>query len=271
MDFRLSYAVSLQKTRFAAIASEDLDFVKKIQKMAKMGFDGAELAIRDPSDIDIPELQKGLKPSGLKVPAIGTGQAYLEEGLSLSHPDSEIRKAAIRRIQGHIRLASKLEALVIIGLIRGNLSKDMPRADSMELFKESLTECLNYAREEGGFLALEPLNRYECNYINSLAEGVAFLKEVVHPQLKLLADTYHMNIEDRSFRESLLMAAPWLAHVHFADSNRRTPGAGHIDFKEIIDTLKEINYTGFISGEMLPQPTEVEAMKGFLAFMRHIK
>lgn len=270
VDFKLSFVISLQRTQSRAIAGMDSTVVKKMEKMAVMGFDGVELAIRNPSDINISELRRRLKLSDLKVPALGTGEAYLEEGLSLCHPNKEIRKAAIQRIKNHIRLASKLEALVIIGLIRGNLSKDILRRDSIDLLKESLTTCLNYAKEEGVFLALEPLNRYECNFINSVSEGVAFIEETGHPQLKILADTFHMNIEDRDFRESLTKAAPRLVHIHFADSNRWFPGAGHINFKEIIDTLKDIDYKGFISGEVLPEPTEIEAMKGFLAFMRRL-
>lgn len=270
-DFKFSFAISLHKTQFEAIASTDDNVGGKMKKMSSMGFDGVELAIRDPSDIDILELERELRFANLKASALSTGQAYLEEGLSLSHPDSEIRKAAIKRIRGHIRFASQLEALVVIGLIRGNLLKDIPRKDSIDLLKESLTTCLGYAEKEGVFLALEPLNRYECNFINNVPEGVAFVEEMGHHHLKIMVDTFHMNIEDKNFRESIILSAPWLVHVHFADSNRRFPGAGHINFKEITDTLKDIEYRGFISGEMLPEPTEVEAMKSFLAFMQHCK
>ena len=267
--FKLSFAISLQRTLFEAVASANFNIAGKMKKMATLGFDGVELAIRDPSDIDISELMNSLKRSGLKVPALGTGQAYLEEGLSLCHPDEEIRKAAIQRIHAHIKLASELDALVVIGLIRGNLSEAIPEKDSIDLFKESLIACLKFSEKKGVSLALEPLNRYECNFISSIPECVAFIKEINHPKLKILADTFHMNIEDKNFHESLTMAAPWLAHVHIADSNRWFPGAGHINFKEIIDTLKVINYRGFISGEMLPKPTEIEAMKRFLYFMQH--
>ena len=266
-DFNLSFAISLQRTQFEAVASKDFNVAEKMKKMATLGFDGVELAIRNPSDIDISELKSGIELSGLKVPAIGTGQAYLEEGLSLCHPDDEIRKAAIQRIQAHIKLASELKALVIIGLIRGNLSKDAPEIDSIDLLNESLITCLELAEIKGVSLALEPLNRYESNFINNIPECVAFIKEINHPRLKILADTFHMNIEDKNFHDSLMMAAPWLAHVHIADSNRWFPGAGHINFKEIIDTLRDINYDGFISGEMLPKPTEIEAMRRFLHFM----
>ncbi|MFC2058394.1 TIM barrel protein [Chloroflexota bacterium] len=137
------------------------------------------------------------------------------------------------------------------------------------MLKEALNDCLNCAKEEGVLLTLEPLNRYECNFINTILEGVAFIKEIGHPQMKILADTFHMNIEDGNLQESLKMAGPLLAHVHFADSNRQFPGTGHINFKEIIDTLKYIEYNGFVSGEMLPKPTEVDAMKGFIAFMQY--
>lgn len=266
-DTNLSFVISLQKTSFDAVASGGLDFQAKMQQMAEMGFDGVELAVRDPSGIDLAALKAALKHTGLAVPAIGTGQAYVDEGLSLSHTDKDIRKAAIARIRRHLELAAELKALVIIGLIRCP-AKDTQVDDFSGWFKESLMKCLDYALEQGVLVALEPCNRYECRFINTIPEAVDLIKNLNHPQLRILADTFHMNIEDKSYRESLKSAAPHLVHVHFADSNRRFPGSGHIDFVEILKTLHEINYNGFISGEMLPQPSEFEAMRSFAAFMR---
>ncbi len=267
-NLKLSYVISLQKTSFEAVGGPDEDIAEKLYEMAALGFDGAELAIRNPSAIDTTALKRAVELSGLSVPALGTGQAYLEEGLSLSNPDGKIRKAAVKRIQEHIDLAAQLKSLVIIGLIRGNPADNLPGDKATGLFKESLVECLGYAAEKGATLALEPISRSECSFINSLQEGTDFIKEMGHPALKLLADTYHMNAGDENIRESLTRAAPRLAHVHFADSNRCYPGSGDINFREIVATLREIGYNGYISAEVKPEPSEAEAMRGFLAFMR---
>lgn len=260
--FKLSFVISAP--------SVNTEVAKKMRRMRQLGFDGVELAIKQPRDIDASDLKIILKSCGLTVPAIGTGKAWVEEGLSLSHTSKANRESAIKRIKDHIRLASSLETMVIIGLIRGNLSKDIPRQDSLNIFRESLSICLDYAGENGVTLVLEPINRYEVNFLNNVPETVDFIKSMRHPHLKMLADSFHMNIEDKSFRESLHTAAPYLVHVHFADSNRHFPGSGHIDFKEIIDTLGEISYNGFVSGEMLPEPSEIQAMKSLVTFMQKV-
>jgi len=268
-DFKLSFAVSLQKTHFKACVNAGTYIVKIMRKLSKLGFAGIELSIRDPQKIDISLIKKGLLGSGLKVSAVGTGQAYFEEGLSLSASDKNIRKSAVRRIKSHIDFCSEFKAPVIIGLIRGNMVEEKRKKDSIEIFKDSLTECLKYASAKDIFLVLEPINRYECNFINNIPEAVSFIKELNHSYLRLLIDTFHMNIEDRSLIQSIKKASPWLAHVHIADSNRWYPGCGHLDFKSIFDTLKAVVYKGFVSGEMLPLPDEDKAIKGFLQFMHN--
>jgi sugar phosphate isomerase/epimerase len=267
MGWKLSYAISVQKTKFEAVATSH-DLLKKIEQMKKQGFDGVELAIRDVSRLNYLDLKKALKNTGLEVPAIGTGQIYLEEGLSLSNLNQKIREKTVERLYDHIKLASNLGSIVIIGLVRGNLSKNK---NSNQRFQESLADCLEFAAKKNVVLGIEPLNRYESNFMNTIIESVDFIKkmeEMGYSNLKLIADSFHMNIEEKDFNESLVKAAPWLAHVHISDSNRCFPGSGHINFQGIIKTLKSLNYNGFISGESLPKPTELDAMEGFLKYMR---
>ena len=264
--FNFSFVISLQKTAFEAVGSSE-NIAAKLQQMKQLGFSGVEFAIRDPQQVNIHKLKKLLEEIDLKVCAIGTGQAYSEEGLSFSHESAQIRKAAVQRIQEQIKYAAKLKSLVIIGLIRGNFDSGMSRETQIKNFKDSLIVCLESARKRNISLVLEPINRYECNFLNSVSETVAFVSEIAHPNLKILADIFHMNIEDKDFNESLLAAAPLLGHVHFADSNRWFPGSGHIDFQSVMRVLQKIQYKGFISGEFLPRPTEEEAMKGFSNFI----
>ncbi|MCJ7647908.1 MAG: sugar phosphate isomerase/epimerase, partial [Candidatus Lokiarchaeota archaeon] len=103
-------------------------------------------------------------------------------------------------------------------------------------------------------LTLEPVNRYESNFINTLNEGIEFIKRVGASNLGLLADTFHMNIEEVSIYDSIIQAKDYITHVHFADSNRWAPGCGHLDFVKIVQTLKKIGYQGYVSAEILPLP-----------------
>ena len=127
----LSIVYSTQQTNFqAATFSGDLD--ANLARIARYGYDGVELAIRDPKLIDMEELEKILKKYSLKVPALGTGQAWGEEGLSFTDPDPNVRQAAIERIQSHIRIAEKFKAVIIIGLVRGILKPGITHPQAME-------------------------------------------------------------------------------------------------------------------------------------------
>jgi sugar phosphate isomerase/epimerase len=266
---KLSIVLSLQPTRFSDLAYQG-NPEEHFQKLKTLGYDGVELAIRDPSLLDWDRLEEKVRISGLDVPAIGTGQAYLEEGLRLCSPSAEVREKAIERIKSHIFLAKRFRAGVIIGLVRGKVEKNEDFKKGYEWMVESLKICCETAEKEGVALWVEPLNRYEINLINSLEEGIALLDQVGFKNLGLLPDTFHMNMEEPVIEESLRKARPYYQHVHVADSNRWAPGFGHIDFKSILSILKKIGYAGFLSIECLPKPTPDEAARGAIAFLKKI-
>ena len=108
---------------------------------------------------------------------------------------------------------------------------------------------------------LEPLNRYECDYLNRLEDGAAIAAEIGAPNLKLLADTFHMNIEEPDIAASLRAAGSLVGHVHLADSNREAPGHGHLDIAGVLDALHGIGYQGYLSLEVLPVPAPCRAIR----------
>jgi sugar phosphate isomerase/epimerase len=248
-----SIVISTSSTKFSALAFKE-DFEESVKKVADLGFDGAELAIRNPKDLKVEDVINIIKENKLEVPAIGTGQAYGEEGLSFSSPDETIRKMAVERINDQIVFASHFNAQVIIGLIRGKIEEGVNRVEAEEWTIDCLRKCTEFAREYNIRLTLEPVNRYESNFINTLNEGIEFIKRVGLSNLVLLADTFHMNIEEVSIYDSIIQAKDYITHVHFADSNRWAPGCGHLDFAKIVQTLKKIGYQGYVSAEILPFP-----------------
>ncbi|MFQ6672056.1 MAG: TIM barrel protein, partial [Candidatus Tectimicrobiota bacterium] len=143
---------------------------------------------------------------------------------------------------------------------------------------EALRECAALAEEEGVRLVLEPLNRYETNLVNTVAEALQLIKEVGSEAMGLLFDTFHANIEEPSIEGSIRAAGSRLLHVHVADSNRWHPGAGHIDFAQIVATLREVGYDGYLSAEILPLPDPhtcarktIEFLGGLLANIQRQK
>jgi sugar phosphate isomerase/epimerase len=120
-------------------------------------------------------------------------------------------------------------------------------------------------------LLFEPLNRYETNLINSVADAIALLKRLSTSNVKLLADLFHMNIEERSIPEAIRAGGRQIGHIHFVDSNRRAAGQGHIDLAAAAGALREIGYDGYLSAEAIPYPdSDTAAAQTMEAFKRAV-
>ncbi|HSB66273.1 MAG TPA: sugar phosphate isomerase/epimerase family protein, partial [Anaerolineales bacterium] len=171
----------------------------------------------------------------------------------------EVRQLAITRIKNHIRLAKRFNSLVIIGLIRGITPAGQSKEQSLTYLVDCLQECTATALEWGVRLAFEPLNRYETDLVHTVHEGMELLELVSRANLGLLLDTFHMNIEEPDILEGIQQAGKNILHFHVADSNRWYPGAGHLDFSAILNSLQSTGYTGWISGEFLPLPDAATA------------
>ena len=268
--FKFSYTVSVSQTDFEAVGKGD--WRDSAQFMSSLGYTGIELAIRNPRDVEISTLQTVLQENKLNLAAIGTGQAYFDESISLSDDDKTQRDKAVTRLKDHIDLACNFDACIIIGLIRGHLGKDpVDREKRFSFFQESITEVLEYADKKNITIVIEPVNRYECDFFNRAEEIAAFLSDSGFTKAGILLDTFHMNIEESDFYDTIIRSQPFVKHVHIADSSRRYPGSGHIPFSEIIRALRETGYQGYLSGEMLPLPDlktaitkHIEAMKEVL-------
>jgi sugar phosphate isomerase/epimerase len=264
---KLSIVQSTEPASFSALAYKE-DWAKNIGKLKYMGYDGIELAVRDPKLLDTLLLKSLLQQHGLLVPAIGTGQAFGEDGLSLVHADPAIRRLAIERVKSHVRLAADLGALTIIGLVRGKRGSAIATDQAEQWLIEGLRECA--AEAPAAKLGVEPINRYETDLINTVNSALNLVEKIKLENVGLLLDTFHMNIEEPSILESVISSKDRLFHVHVADSNRWFPGAGHIDFKAIVDVLEQIGYSGFLSAEILPLPDPDSAATNTLAHFRKI-
>ncbi|GFP18535.1 5-keto-L-gluconate epimerase [Candidatus Hakubella thermalkaliphila] len=265
----LAFVISLQETSFSAI-SQGQDLKKSLSRLRELGYQGVELAVRDPETVDVELVKEVVQSYNLEVPAIGTGQAYLEEGLSLSSPDPDVRQKTRERLKKHVQFASIFRAGVIIGLIRGGyIVEGVDFSKGRKWVVKGIRECCQAAQEKGIQVYLEPLNRYEINFINTLHEGADLIAEVGEKNLYLLADTFHMNIEEPSIIQSLESMADLIGHVHVADSNRWAPGCGHLDFASIVGTLERISYKGFLSAEILPRPSFQKAAELTVTFFQN--
>ncbi|MBN1317916.1 MAG: sugar phosphate isomerase/epimerase [Anaerolineales bacterium] len=258
---KLSIVLSTQPAQFQAATFQG-DFESNVQKIAAMGYDGVELTVRDPALLDANKVAAFCSSNGLEIPAVGTGQAWGEEGLSYTDPDASIRSAAIERTLSHIPFAARTGAtgsehsrtVIIIGLLRGLVRPEVSQKQAMDWVVDALQECCAAAAQHGVRIALEPINRYETSLVNNVEQGMNLLERIGHDNMGLLLDTFHMNIEDASIENSIRTCGDRIFHFHVADSNRWYPGAGHLDFESILGTLLNTGYQGYVSGEFLPKP-----------------
>jgi sugar phosphate isomerase/epimerase len=260
---KLGVCISTKPAKFEAVPFKG-DFVRNVAAAREIGFDGVELAIRDPRAIDQDLVLRTILDAGMEIPAIGTGQAWGEEGLSFTDPDPEIRVAAIERVHSHFGFARRARAMVIIGLLRGKIRPGVDESDARRWMLEAFRDCCEEAAKQGVRIAFEPINRYETSLLNNVADGLAFIDQVGADNLGMLLDTFHMNIEEPSIEGSIRLAGDRIFHVHCADSNRWYPGAGHLDFPSMVATLSSVGYGGYLSGEHRSDPDPVTASRNGL-------
>lgn len=264
---RLSVVLSTQIAQFQAATFKG-DLETNLARVADLGYDGIELAIRDPKLVNGVALLKLIENHGLAVPAIGTGQAWGEEGLSFTDPDPAVRQAAIARVESHVPFAAETGAVIILGLIRGLVKPGVAHDQAMEWLVAALQACCEAALVADVRLALEPINRYETTLINNAAEGLALIEQVGAENFGLLLDTFHMNIEEPSILDSIRQVGGRVFHVHVADSNRWYPGGGHLDFASMFEALDKAGYKGYVSGEFMPLPDAETAASRAIRYLR---
>lgn len=267
--FKHSMVITSIKAAFKAVAQLPLTTALRI--LADLGYDGLELSVLDPQDIDVAELRKQLRSYAMELPAISTGLNYLHYGLSLTAGEEERRRLAIARLKEIVDLAEKFDSAVIIGLIRGKIERGQDPQNTFKMMTKGIKEVCEYADKRGTSILFEPLNRYETNLVNTVDEAMEVLEFVGMDNLYLLLDTFHMNIEEPSIEGSILKAGEKVGHVHIADSNRLAPGMGHIDFAGVIEALKTIGYSRFLSAEIITQPSFEEAARLTIKTLRSVE
>ena len=238
---------------------------------ADFGYHGVEIHLAHPGDIDHLGVRELCRSRGLIVPTLGTGMAAGREGLTFSDPDPAVRAGAVERIRSQIDLAAFLRSAVTIGLIYGTLGQEAAKREERSgAALECLKECCRHAESAGVTLLLEAINRYETDQLCTLDEAIDCIRRAGSGSLKLLADTFHMNIEEVDLRESLRRASGYLGHVHLSDSNRQVPGHGHLDMLAVLRTLKEIRFRGCLSFEVFPLPDPLSAARDGITRVREL-
>lgn len=237
------------------------DFAAACRHASEIGFDAVELFAPGPEAVSHAELSANLKSHSLLLAAVGTGAGWVKHKLSLTSPDESVRRGARDFIRSMIDFGGPHGAPAIIGSMQGRFGDGVSKEQALDWLKGALNELGEHARRHNVPLIYEPLNRYETNLINTEAAGASLMESLQTDNVRLLADLFHMNIEETDIASGLKDGGKWIGHVHFVDSNRRPAGCGHMNYAPIIAALKAINYQGYLSAEAFAWPDSVTAAR----------
>ena len=218
---------------------------------AAIGFDAVELFLPGPDFVPVDEVRALATANKLAIAAVGTGAGMLRHGFSITDPAPDRREAAIEFVLAMIDFGGALKAPAILGSMHVRRSAER-------------------AASHGVTFIYEPLNRYETNLFNRLPDAARFLDEQDLENVVLLADLFHMNIEERDIPAAIREAGQHIGHVHFADSNRHAMGFGHTDAAPALAALREVGYAGYLSAEILPLPDPESAARQTIFSLRSL-
>jgi sugar phosphate isomerase/epimerase len=188
--------------------------------------------------------------------------------LTLTHSDPTVRGEAREFIRAIVDVAARWSAPAIIGSMQGRWDGSVTREQALGYLSEALNDLGEHAARRGTVLLYEPLNRYETNLFNRLGETAVWLRQLRTQNVRILADLFHMNIEEANSPAALREAAGLIRHVHFADSNRRAIGMGQTAIAPVVAALRDIGYAGYLSAEIFPLPDPLAAARQTIAAFR---
>ncbi|PLR76706.1 sugar phosphate isomerase/epimerase [Bacillus sp. V3-13] len=226
------------------------DVEKSVERVARFGYDAIEL-VGEPKAYDTKKVRKIVSDYGITVSSICS--IYNHER-DLAHPDAHKRKQAIDYVKSVADMAAEVGApvMIVAPTANGKTASLASDEDEAKWAIEGIREGAEYAAKLNVNLCIEAWNRYETYMLNRLDQALDMWKKVDLPNVGIMGDTFHMNIEEENIAEAIRNSGEALIHVHLADSNRKAPGLGHIDFAPILQALKDINYQGHLTFEILP-------------------
>ena len=246
------------------------DLAESIRQAKALGYDAVEIHVIEAPTFPMAQVREALNETGLHISAIVTGRIFTERGRCMTSPDPENRAAAMAELRDYIDLAAEVGAAdgVVIGWVKGNRREDDPGFD--RLLADQLRALGEYAQPRGQKLLIEVINRYETNLFNTARELRDFIETWQLPACRIHLDTFHMNIEEADMAGAIRDAGDLLGYFHVADSNRLTPGRGHLDFAAMFRALREVGYGGAISLECIPWPDSPASASEGCAFLKDV-
>jgi sugar phosphate isomerase/epimerase len=250
------FPLSVQ-TVLPPVYQDDEAFKNDLRLLQELGFTGVELNIAHPENEKMANIQRFLEGFSLRMTMFASGLTAKTHGLSLSSSDDGVWERSLARCRAMIDFVAGTDTGIIIGFLKGGPSSDIKA--SRERFAAALREIVPHADRKRVQVLIEATNRYESAVANDLAATVELVKPLGSDYLRVLPDTFHMNIEEAQGSVAALETwAGYYPSLHISDNNRHFPGLGAIDFATILTALKDKGYEGgmAIEGNLLRSFTE---------------
>ena len=250
--------------------------------IADLGFDAVDLDA-EPSRIESREFNKvvdTVRAMGLEVGGLlgAWGSWHANEQRDLTSSDDRVRGYAVDYVKQCIDLSASIGGPVYqFGTVAYHMEypvSSIPRETLRSNFVRSVSEIGEYAAKRDVPVAIEPLNKFEgyAGFMNTAGDALSVIEEVNQPTLGVLVDFFHANIEDQPLCDVLRMVGDKLLHIHLADSNRQAPGAGHIDFLDVVRTLTNVGYSHYLSLDCIPPKPDLQTfLERSLSYMKELE
>lgn len=219
-----------------------------LPRLRDRGFDGIEIPVFRPEAFDVAPVRRGLEQEGMRCEV----SAALVSGLSLASDDPAVRRHTIAHITRIVEAAAELGASIVAGPLYtpvGWLPGRRRTPDEWARVVEAYQTMAPVLEAHGVTIAIEPLNRFETYFLNTVADGLALCDAIGSPRVGLLFDTFHANIEEKDIAASCRAVGRHLAHVHTSENDRGTPGSGHVDWPGVFAALRDQHYDGWLTIE----------------------
>jgi len=215
--------------------------------MRRIGYDAVELQIPDPDELDEPRVRRSLEGVGYSLCAFQTGATYASRGNCLSTKDEAVRGRTVQLLERFVLLASRWKSVIVFGSLQGRLSDEPEREVGEARIEEAMRRVGQLATAQGVTIAFEPVTHEEVGFNNTIESVASLVRRVNLPGLRMMIDTFHMNIEEKDMLAPLPAIRNILVHVHLCETNRDFLGAGHWDTAALLRALGEIGYAGYCS------------------------
>lgn len=245
LDIKFGVSTWLWTSPFSSALAEPL-----FEKISSMGFDAVEIAVEDPTLLDIGQIRELLHKYSLNVIVCGA----FGPDRDLTSADRSLRDTGLAYIEDCLEICAELGAPFFAGPMYSAVGKARmvsPEQKKVEwdLAVGNLQKVCRMAETRGLEIALEPLNRFESDLVNTAADAARLIADINHPAAKMILDGFHVNIEEPDIREAIQIAGPHLIHVQVAENYRGTPGTGQTNWKAWYRGLEDISYKGTVSIE----------------------